>query len=79
MQILGSIVNGPKSNNYILVSIWIIVCIQKRIHHFCRSFSHYACLRLCSSDSSPYPIVFIMSSKIVFIVCMSAKGDQRKR
>jgi len=29
MQISSSIVNGPKSNNYVLVGIRSIVCVQK--------------------------------------------------
>jgi len=41
MQITSNTVNGPKSNNEILLGIWIIVCIQKT---FCRPFVHFACL-----------------------------------
>jgi len=29
MRISRNIANGPKSNNYFLVGIWVIVCIQK--------------------------------------------------
>jgi len=31
-------VNGPKSNNYVLVGIWLIVCVQKTSHHFLQIF-----------------------------------------
>jgi len=34
MQVSRDIVNGPKSNNEVLVGIWIVVCIQKPPHHF---------------------------------------------
>jgi len=34
MQISNNIVNGPKSNNEILLGIWVIVCIQKPSHDF---------------------------------------------
>jgi len=49
MQISRNIVNGLKSNNLVLAGIWLIVCVQKPSHHFCRPFVHYACLRLCSA------------------------------
>jgi len=42
MQISRNIVNGPKSNNCVLVGIRAIVCVQKPSHHFlqtlCRMF-----------------------------------------
>jgi len=34
MEISRNIVNGPKSNNYVLVGIRAIVCVQKQPHHF---------------------------------------------
>ena len=34
MKILRNTVNGPKRNNYILVGIWVIACIQEPSHHF---------------------------------------------
>ena len=34
MQISRNIANGPKSNNYVLVGIRAIVCVQKPSHHF---------------------------------------------
>jgi len=63
-------VNEPKSNNYVLLGIRAIVCIQKPPHHFLQTLIHYACLRLC------FAIVHL-SETIVFI--LSAKADQRKR
>jgi len=38
MQISRNIVTGPKSNDYILVWILAIVCIQKPPHHFLQTF-----------------------------------------
>ena len=34
MQISRNIVNGQKSNNYVLVGIRAIACVQKPSHHF---------------------------------------------
>jgi len=62
-------VNGPKSNNYVLVGIWVIVCIQKPSHHFLQIF------RLLRS----FKIVFrhgLLSETVVFV--LSAIADQRK-
>ena len=69
MQISENIVNGPKSNKYVLVGIRVIVCVQKPPHHFLQTPIHYACLRLCSA-------IVHLSETIVFI--LSAKADQRK-
>jgi len=38
MQTSRNIANGPKCNNYVLVGIWIIVCIQKPSHEFLQAF-----------------------------------------
>jgi len=38
MQISKNIANGPKSNNYALVGIRVIVCVQKPPHHFLQTF-----------------------------------------
>jgi len=46
---LRNIVSGPKSNNWVLVGIWVIVCIEEPSHHFLQTFRHYECLRLCSA------------------------------
>jgi len=70
MQISRNIVNGPKTNNYVLVGIRAIVYVQKPPHHICRPSIHYACLRLRSA-------VVHLSETIVFI--LSAMADQRQR
>jgi len=38
MQIWRNMVNGTKSNKYVLVGIWVIVCIQKPSHHVLQTF-----------------------------------------
>jgi len=38
MQISMNTVNGPKSDNYVLVGFWVIVCFQKPSHHFLQTF-----------------------------------------
>jgi len=38
MQISSSIVNESKSNNYALVGIWLVVCIQEPPHHILQTF-----------------------------------------
>ena len=55
MQISRNIVNGLKSNNLVLAGIWLIVCVQKPSHHFCRPFVHYACFKIVFHNSSLYP------------------------
>jgi len=64
MQISRNILNGLKSNNYVLVGIRAIVCVQKPPHHFLQTLHT---LRM-------FKIVF---KAIVFI--LSAVADQRKR
>ena len=65
MQIWKNIVNGPKSNNYVLVGIRVIVCVQKPPHHFSQTIhplrmfkivSLFCLLRLIngSADRSGY-------------------------
>ena len=63
MQISRNIVNGPKSNNWVLLGIRVIVCIQEPPHHLCRTFVHYACLRLCSA------IVHFIRNNCLYFVC----------
>jgi len=38
MQISRNILNGPKSNNKVLVRIRVIVCVQKQSHDFLHTF-----------------------------------------
>ena len=69
MQISRNIVNGPKSNNYVLVGIWVVVCI----HHFLQTFRQLRvqAYLIAFRDSSLYP-------KQLSLV-LSAMAEQRKR
>ena len=69
MQISRNIVNGPNSNNYVLVGIRAIVCVKKPSHHFLPTL--HRMFKIVFRDSTLYPKQF------VFILC--AKADQRKR
>jgi len=55
MQISGSIVNGPKSYNYALVGIRVIVCVQKPSHQFSQTFHPLRMFNFVFRDSSIYP------------------------
>jgi len=55
MQISRSIVNEPKSNNYVLVGTWLIVCIQEPCHHFLQTFRPLRIFKIVFRDSSRYP------------------------
>ena len=55
MQISKNIVNGPKSNNYILVGIRVIVCVQKPPHHFLQTIHPLRMFKIVFRDSSLYP------------------------
>ena len=55
MPISRNIVNGPKSNNYVLVGIRVIVCVQKPSHHFLQTFSPLRMFKIVFHDSSLYP------------------------
>ena len=50
MQISRNIVNGPKGNNYVLVGIRAIVCVQKPSHHFLKTLHRMIVFR----DSTLY-------------------------
>jgi len=52
MQISRYIVNGPKSNDKILVEI---VCIQKPSHHFLQTFRPLRMFEIVFRGSSLYP------------------------
>ena len=54
MQISRNIVNGPKSNNHVLVGIWI-VCIQKPTHRFLQTLHPLRMLKIVFRDSWFYP------------------------
>jgi len=55
MQISRNIVNGPKSSHYVLVGIWVIVCIQKPPHHFLQTLRPLRMFKIVFRDSSLYP------------------------
>jgi len=55
MQISKNIANGPKSNNYALVGIRVIVCVQKPPHHFLQTFRQLRMFKIVFRESSLYP------------------------
>jgi len=55
MQISKNIVNGPKSNNYVLVGIRAIVSVQKLPHHFLQTLHPLRMFNIVFRDSSLYP------------------------
>ena len=55
MQISRNMVNGAKSNNYVLVGIWVIVCIQKPSHQFLQTFRPLRMFKIVFRDNSLYP------------------------
>ena len=52
IKISRNIVNGPKRNNYILVGIWVIACIQEPSHHFLQTSRRLRIFMLVLRDSS---------------------------
>ena len=55
MQISRNIVKGPKTSNYVLVGIWVIVCVQKSSHHFLQTFHPLRMFKIVFRNSSLYP------------------------
>jgi len=53
MQISRNIVNGPKSNNCVLVGIRAIVCVKKTSHHFLPTL--HRMFKIVFRDSTLYP------------------------
>jgi len=51
MQISSKIVNGPKSNNYVLVGIRGIACVQKPSHHFLQTLQPLRMFKIVFHDS----------------------------
>jgi len=70
MQISRNIVNGPKSNTYVLVGIWVIVCILKPSHLFLHIFRPLRMLKIVFRDSS-------LLSKTIAVI-LSPMAYQRK-
>jgi len=54
MRISRNIVNGPKSNNAVLVGIRAIVCVQKPPHHFLQALQPLRMFKIVLRDSSLY-------------------------
>jgi len=71
MQIPRNIVNGPKSNNSVLMRIRVIVCVQKPSHHFLQTFRPLRMFKDC------VPRSFTLFEITAFI--LSAMADQLKR
>jgi len=55
MQISRNIVNGSKSNNYVLVGIRAAVCVQKPPHHFLQTLHPLRMFKSVFRDSSLCP------------------------
>jgi len=55
MQISRSIVNGPKSNNWVSVGICVIVCVHKPSHHLLQTVCPLRMFKIVFRDSSLYP------------------------
>ena len=53
MQISRNIVNGPKSNNFVLVGIRAIICVQKPSHHFLQTL--HRMFKIVFRDRTLYP------------------------
>jgi len=54
MLISGNIVYWPKSNNYVLIGTWVMVCLQKPSHHFLQTFRPLHMFKIVFRDSSLY-------------------------
>jgi len=54
-------VNRSRSNNQVLVGIWITICIQKPSHHFLQTFRPLRMFEIVFRDSSLY------SKQLVFL------------
>jgi len=55
MQFSRNIVNGPISNNKVLVGTWVMVCIQEPFSHFLQTFRPLRMFKIVFRDSSLYP------------------------
>jgi len=63
MQISKNIVNGPKSNNYVLVGMQTIVCVQKPPHHFLQTLHPLRTFKIVFRDSS------LIRNNCLYFVC----------
>jgi len=55
MRIPRNIASRPKSNNYVLVGIRAIVCVQQPPYHFLQTLHPLRMLKIVFRDSSLYP------------------------
>jgi len=63
MQISRNIVNGPKGNNYVLVGIRSIVCVQKPPIHFLQTLHPLDMFKIVFHDSS------LIRNNCLYFVC----------
>jgi len=63
MQISRTIVNGPKSNNYVLVGIRAIVCVPKPPHHLLQTLNSLHMFKIVLRDSS------LIRNNCLYFVC----------
>ena len=63
MQISKNIVNGSNSNNYVLVGIRVIVCVQKPPHHFLQTLHPLRMFKIVFRDSS------LIRNSCLYFVC----------
>jgi len=65
--------NGPKGNNWVLVRIWVIICIQEPSHHFLQTFLPLRMFKIVFRDSSLYPKLLSLFCQLLLI---SASADR---
>jgi len=63
MEISKNIVNGTKSNNYVLVGIRVIVCVQKPPQHFLQTFHPLRMYKIVFRDS------LLIRNNCLYFVC----------
>ena len=63
MQISKIIVNRPKSNNYVLLGIRVIACVQKPPHHFLQTIHPLRMFEIVFRDSS------LIRNNCLYFVC----------
>jgi len=71
MKISRNTANGPKRNNYILVGIWVIACIQEPSHHFLQTSRRLRIFMLVLRGSSLYSInclYFVRSARALTVL-----------
>jgi len=74
MEISRNIVKGPKTNNYVLVGIWVIVWVQKPSHHILQTFRPLRMFKIVFRDSSRYPKQLSLFC-LLWLISASADGS----